>query len=445
MKTKSIVLYVLLIFSLAFNFSCKKKNDDECPVCPTITSISPTHAKWGQTVTIYGNNFNTNTTANIIKINGHLIPSDSIVSGNSSQIVVRIPKGVGTGSVTVDVDNDLTFTGTAPIFTYDYTVMVSTYAGGGAGLPFNVLRGLTIDPSGIMYVTDAGLHQVFKIVGGVPSVFAGSGVQGHDDGTLLSSTFDYMRAIKSSPSGNLYIVDDNVFALRRINPGLGTVTSIAGSPTISGDVDGSNSTARIEGVCGLMVSNNSIYMSQCGFPSKIRLATEINLYTCDVTTITKGGYGHLDGPDSIARVTTPGGLAFDASQNLFWVECWTNCVRKRSNGNVSTIAGLGDSGQPGSWLDGVGTNARFNNPMDIALAPDGNLAISDYDNHCIRLLNPNTRQVRTIAGHGGVFGYHDGIGDSALFNHPYGIAFDNQGVLYVADAANYVIRKVIIE
>ncbi len=53
-------------------------------------------------------------------------------------------------------------------------------------------------------------------------------------------------------------------------------------------------------------------------------------------------------------------------------------------------------------------------------------------------------QVQTVfAGHpGGLGGHIDGIGTSAAFYHPMGMALDVNGNLYVADMLNNSIRKI---
>src|SRR5208282_3886754 len=58
----------------------------------------------------------------------------------------------------------------------------------------------------------------------------------------------------------------------------------------------------------------------------------------------------------------------------------------------------------------------------------------------INYATPYTFQV--LAGLAGNQGYTDGTGSAALFNHPYGMAIDSSGNLYVADKVNDVIRKV---
>lgn len=49
--------------------------------------------------------------------------------------------------------------------------------------------------------------------------------------------------------------------------------------------------------------------------------------------------------------------------------------------------------------------------------------------------------VRTVAGSGNA-GFQNGIGTSARFDHPTGLAADKEGNLYVADTGNNVIRKI---
>ena len=50
-----------------------------------------------------------------------------------------------------------------------------------------------------------------------------------------------------------------------------------------------------------------------------------------------------------------------------------------------------------------------------------------------------------IAGVPGVKGYKDGKPEESLFNTPYGIAATPDGIVYVADTYNYVIRVIAIQ
>lgn len=108
-------------------------------------------------------------------------------------------------------------------------------------------------------------------------------------------------------------------------------------------------------------------------------------------------------------------------------------------GMVSTLAG--EAGVAGS-TNGLGAKARFNHPFGITT--DGsNLYVSEITNQTIRKIKISTGEVTTLAGEFGKRGATDGIGRSARFNFPYGMATDGIN-LYVADSQNSAIRKVVI-
>jgi DNA-binding beta-propeller fold protein YncE len=73
---------------------------------------------------------------------------------------------------------------------------------------------------------------------------------------------------------------------------------------------------------------------------------------------------------------------------------------------------------------------------------NGNIFVSDFANQKIRKITSDG-MVSTIAGTGAA-GSNDGPGHTATFNQPMGIAVDGNGIIYVADASNYVIRKIVI-
>jgi hypothetical protein len=106
---------------------------------------------------------------------------------------------------------------------------------------------------------------------------------------------------------------------------------------------------------------------------------------------------------------------------------------------VTTLAGDGTVG----WVDDpIGTNARFNFPCGIAT--DGaNLYVADANNHSIRKIVIASGAVTSLAG-GGTSGWvDDPVGINARFNFPFGFAIDGVN-LYVADTDNHRIRKIVI-
>jgi sugar lactone lactonase YvrE len=111
---------------------------------------------------------------------------------------------------------------------------------------------------------------------------------------------------------------------------------------------------------------------------------------------------------------------------------------------VSTLAGSGKQGS----TDDKGSAARFNVPTDITIDAAGNLYVTDEYNQSIRKITPEGK-VSTLAGGGFTpteeGSYANGQGKAARFNCPSSIAIDRAGNLYVADAVNHRIRKIVIQ
>ena len=104
---------------------------------------------------------------------------------------------------------------------------------------------------------------------------------------------------------------------------------------------------------------------------------------------------------------------------------------------IQTVAG-GDFG-----VDGVSALAAvFSQTEGIAVDNNGAIYIADADGNRIRKITPDGR-IHTMAGNG-VAGFAGDSGPSytALLSHPYGVAVDAQGNLYVADLGNGRIRKI---
>lgn len=150
------------------------------------------------------------------------------------------------------------------------------------------------------------------------------------------------------------------------------------------------------------------------------------------------GGTHVDGTGAAARFSIPGAPALDRAGNLYLLDGFLAMeVRRVSPGGVvTTIAGNGVAG----LVDGVGTQASFNNSKAMTLGADGNLYVADYGNSAIRQVTP-AGAVTTFAG--GAVGSADGVGRAAQFTNPWGIAADAAGNLYVAEASpSCRIRKV---
>ena len=104
---------------------------------------------------------------------------------------------------------------------------------------------------------------------------------------------------------------------------------------------------------------------------------------------------------------------------------------------VTTLAGSSNG-----YLDGTGTSASFSYPQGITI--DGtNLYVGDAGNHLIRKIVISTGAVTTLAGTGSSGSTDNTTGTSASFSGPIGITTDGTN-LYVADYYNHLIRKIVI-
>ena len=122
----------------------------------------------------------------------------------------------------------------------------------------------------------------------------------------------------------------------------------------------------------------------------------------------------------------PAFLAFDQARGTLYVSDAANHVIRRvepgPNGRVETLAGTGQAGDG----DGPAAQARFNNPQGVALDDRGHLWVADAGNHTIRRINLATETVETVAGVPGSAGFADGQGQEARFNAPIGIAVEGE-------------------
>lgn len=103
---------------------------------------------------------------------------------------------------------------------------------------------------------------------------------------------------------------------------------------------------------------------------------------------------------------------------------------------VTTFAG----GGAGVNQNGIGTSASFWSPRGVAVDTIGNVYVADSNNRLIRKITPGG-SVSTFAGSGSA-GNSDGNGVNASFTYPVGVAVDASGNVYVADYYGNIIRKI---
>ena len=269
---------------------------------------------------------------------------------------------------------------------------------------------------------------------GVVTTLAGSSGGGFADGTGAAALFFGSGGVVSDGAGNLYVADIFNHRIRKIVIATGVVTTLAGSGT-AGFTDGTGIAAQFNQPNGIATDGVNIFVSDFNNHS-IR---KIVIATGVVTTLAGNGTaGEADGTGAAALFNGPRYLVTDGSGNLFVVAL--NRIRQivTATGVVTTLAGNNTAGS----TDGVGIAASFNSPNCVTFDGAGNLYVSDASNHRIRRIVIATAAVTTLIG--STPGFADGTGASALFDLPRSIISDGAGNLYVVDGNNNRLRKIVI-
>lgn len=266
-------------------------------------------------------------------------------------------------------------------------------------------------------------HNIYKITSSaVIGILAGSSTQGSINGSGTGASFNSPKGIAIDLSGNVYVADTGNHKIRKITAS-GVVTTLAGSG-VQGSMDGIGAAASFNEPWGVAVDlSGNVYVA--------------DTYNGMIRKITPGGevstiIGNASG------VSFPQFITCDILGNLYITEQNKHKISKITpSGTITVFSG---SGMLGS-ADGSSSTASYNNPGGMAFDSVGNLYVADTGNNKIRKITTDG-VVTTLAG-SGVQGSMDGTGTVASFYEPCSVAVDASGNVYVADAGNGKIRKIV--
>lgn len=226
------------------------------------------------------------------------------------------------------------------------------------------------------------LREVDPATAHVRIVAGGGGGYAGDGDTIATALFKQPKALELDAQGNMYILDQQNFRIRRIDKATGAMSLVAGIGMQGFDGDGGPALAA------------------------------------------KFGFEAGSNPEP------SGGLVF-AGGKLYVADTLNNRIRAidLATGMIDTV---------------VGPEGQLSGPRDLEIGPDGDLYIADTDNNVIRAVNLTTHEIRTVAGTGELgLDPEDGLlATETMLARPFGIEFDPAGNLYICDTINSRILKV---
>jgi streptogramin lyase len=231
---------------------------------------------------------------------------------------------------------------------------------------------------------------------GLVRIVAGAGAGYAGDGALLETAlFRQPKALERDAAGNLYILDQQNFRVRKVDVATRMMSTVAGN-----------------GTKGFAGDNGPATMAMLDF-------------------------------EAGSNPEPSGGITENAT-TLFISDTLSNRVRAvdLASGMITTVVGTGEAGGGGDG--GAATAAQLDKPRDLEIGPEGDLYIADTDNNRIRAVNLTTGVIRTVAGTGtlGLDDRDDLPATETMLARPFAIEFDPAGNLYISDTINSRILRV---
>jgi streptogramin lyase len=300
-------------------------------------------------------------------------------------------------------------------------------------------------PDGDIWFCEYTGQRVRKIhSNGTLETIVGTGQKGYsgDRGAALEATMNLPHEIRFDSTGDLYIVDMQNHAIRKVELATMRITTIAGtgSPGYSGD-------------------GGPAIEAQFKQPHSIQFGPDGDLYVCDIGNhairridiktqriSTYAGTG-VPGPtpdEAPLRATPlngPRSIDFDQQGDLWLATREGNQVFRidRKQGRYEHVAGTGQNGLAGDG--GPAKLAKLKGPKGIALDNQGGVWLADTESHCVRRIDTNTGLIERIAGTG-IQG--DGpVGDplECKLARLHGIYVDRDGSILIGDSQAHRIRR----
>ncbi len=314
----------------------------------------------------------------------------------------------------------------------DRNGIISRVASKGVGFADNVSAldarvnypyGLAVSHTNEVYIADCRNSRVRRFtVGGMMTTVAGTGDKNLNTGSSIafSTGLTAPRSVALTEGGDMLIADTDYLKMVDVN---GVVTLV---------------TANLPNLGELVVTDDGTVIMADMYLSRV-----VQLKDGTITRLAGTGSAGYNGDDMQANQATlnqPHSVAIH--NNVIYIADTSNHRIRRvdTSGKITTVAGNGTEGYCGD--EGPAVNACLSSPRGLAIDHNGNLFIADTGNHIIRKVSDGN--ISTYAGIPSLYGFS---GDYALavdaqLNNPRGLAVSSKGELFIADQTNGRIRKV---
>lgn len=284
-------------------------------------------------------------------------------------------------------------------------------------------RGL---PSARWFVADP-MHSAIRVIDEVEGVsrtlFSGRSRSSIIvDGPLETATADMPIGLAyDDQTRSLYVSDAGAHIIRRVDLEHQEVITIAGQAGQAGTQDGERAEALFDEPLGITLGDQGLLYIVDGTSGVVR---SLALSTGEVRTISDPSPGLFD-----LEISDEGWLYATNEYEATLVRLTPGLSTIRTTGELGRWEIVaGESGVTGPADGPDGLLAR---PLGLTKGPDGQLLISDADNHRIRTFSLIDQSLSTFVGHlsrrGGVTGISEFLWDDLTLYDPYSIAWLGSG------------------
>ena len=313
--------------------------------------------------------------------------------------------------------------------------------------------GVAVAPDGAVLICEVGGHRVRRVDpdSGVITTVVGTGRAGSDGdgGPATAARLTEPYEIAFDARGRWLIVDMQAHVLRRVDPTTGRIETLAGT-----------------GEAGFSGDGGPAIQAKLNRPHSVAVANDGTILLCDIgnhrvraidpisgVIRTLAGDGKKRGPADGAPFTPQTSLAGpraiavakgEAGEPADWwlalregnaLFCVSPDARGGTGRTLHHAAGTGSSGYAGDG--GPAIAASLAGPKGVAVAPNGDVALADTENHAVRVLDARDGTLRTVLGRDADGALRGGF----ELARPHGVAVAPDGSILVGDSENHRVLR----